>query len=188
MAQEAARNDNERLERAEGYLAAAREHYAFLNRESVESDEPLSYPLSYYVAGLAVECLFRAYGELVGSKHDAKHDLRRMAEAGRFTEFMLEGDSEPIAEALTSVMKRWLNNHRYKSRNALQRFLNDAELYRTDEGKYLKGNSDAVLRYNWERLSKMTAFLLDRGIERWEISKQKWNRQLHNPSPTHEPN
>ena len=174
MAKEVARNDNERMERAEGYLASAREHYAFLKRETVELDEPYSYPLSYHVAGLAVECL---YGKLMGSEHDAKHNLRRMAEAGRFVGFMREEDHELIAEALTSTMKRWLNNHRYKSRNALQRFLNDAELYRTDEGKYLKGNAETVLRYNWERLFTMTGFLLDRGIERWEISKQKWNQQ-----------
>lgn len=47
-------NDAERLERAEEYMAAAREHHAVL---AVLPDAPGHFPMAYYLAGLAVECL-----------------------------------------------------------------------------------------------------------------------------------
>ena len=81
MAKAPPKADAERLQRAEEYLSAAREHYeALLNMP----EEPHHFPMAYYQAGLAVECLFRAYTELVGGEHEAKHDLRRHAANGLF--------------------------------------------------------------------------------------------------------
>lgn len=130
-------------------MAAAREHQAAL-RDLPE--EPSHYPLAYYLAGLAVECLFRAYTELVGGEHDAL-----LADVG-------------------DVWTRWLNNHRYRSLSSLKNFLNANELYRLEGSRSIKGDSDRVVRYNWDVLLEASLRLLNAGINRWQLSKTKWNR------------
>jgi HEPN domain-containing protein len=166
-------NDAERMERAEEYMAAAREHYDAL---AALPDEPSRYPIAYYLAGLAVECLFRAYVELVGGQHDPNHDLRRLAESGRFLDFMPPDAEESLAAEIGNVRARWLNNHRYRSLAALKRFLNESRLYRLTGNRSIRGNSDRVVRHNWEILREGAQRLLTIGIKRWELSKAKWNR------------
>ena len=154
-------------------MAAAREHQAAL-RDLPE--EPSHYPLAYYLAGLAVECLFRAYTELVGGEHDAKHDLRRHAALGHFVEFMPKAEHDAILADVGDVWTRWLNNHRYRSLASLKNFLNANELYRLEGSRSIKGDSDRVVRYNWDVLLEASLRLLNVGINRWQLSKTKWNR------------
>jgi len=113
----------ERREKAEGYLAAAQEHHAAL----IDLPKtPAYYPLAYYLAGLAVECLFRAYTELVGGRHEAHHDLQRHADNARFLEFMPETMQDEVQADIGSIRTRWLNNHRYRALPSLRGFLNTA--------------------------------------------------------------
>jgi transposase-like protein len=161
------------MERAEDYLAAAREHFRAL---AGLPEEPPHYPLAYYLAGLAVVCLFRAYTELVDAEHDAKHDLRRHMESARFLEFMPAEDREAILANVTDVRTRWLNKHRYSSKASLRRYLNESELYRLAGNRTIKGGQDRILQHNWDVLLNAALDLLTLGIERWETSKIKWNR------------
>jgi HEPN domain-containing protein len=62
----------------EVYLTPASEHIT----AAFELLEAERYALAYYVAGLAVECVFRAYATMVGAEHDDKHDLRRLRKHG----------------------------------------------------------------------------------------------------------
>lgn len=151
-------------------MAAAREHFAAL--QSLP-DRPSRFPLAYYLAGLAVECLFRAYSELTGGRHDAKHDLRLHAENGRFLDFMPRDQREDVQADIGDVWTRWLNNHRYRSVASLRRYLNENELYRLAGGRTIKGD---VVEYNWGILQEASLRLLTIGIQRWEPSKAKWNR------------
>lgn len=163
-------SDAERNEGAEEYMAAAREHFAALQRMGVSPDH---YPLAYYLAGLTAECLFRAYAELNGAEHDAGHDLRRHAESGRFFLFMPESKRDGLRDYLNEVWKRWLNNHRYRSLSSLRHFLTDAELYRLSGQRTIQGD---IVDYNWSILFESTASLLVGGIEQWKNSKNKLNR------------
>lgn len=173
MAKEKPKTDAEQIERAEEYMAAAREHFAALKDLP---DEPGHYPLAYYLAGLAVECLFRAYTELVGGQHDPTHDLRRNAESGRFLELMPEGERDAVRADIGEVRTRWLNNHRYRSLASLKRFLNHSGLYRLEGARSVKGDQDRVVRHNWEILQEAALRLLTKGIQRWQPSKIKWTR------------
>jgi hypothetical protein len=172
MAKDAPKVEAERIARAEEYIAAAREHYAALAHMT---EEPNHYPMAFYLAGLAVECLFRGYVELVGGAHDANHDLRVHAESGRFLNLMPEQEREDLRADIGDVRTRWLNNHRYRSLSSLRRFLNDNKLYLLGNGRSLQGGSQQVVRYNWDILNEAAQRLLLIGIRRWEISKQKWN-------------
>lgn len=57
---------------AESYLEAAMAHVE-ATRTLLENHQ---FPLSNYLAGLAVECLLRAYSHRLDDTFDARHDLR----------------------------------------------------------------------------------------------------------------
>lgn len=149
-------------------MAAAKEHFSALTK----SFEPRAhYPLAYYLAGLTIECLFRAFSELTGGEHDSKHDLRRLAENGQFFQQLPQDQQENARAALGEVITRWRNNHRYKSITSLRRFLNEEGLYSVSGKQTIKGD---VASHNWLVLEEATDTLLKLGIGRWEISKKKW--------------
>jgi hypothetical protein len=129
--------------------------------------------LTYYVAGLAVECLFRAYAALVEAAHDEKHDLRRLAQSGRFFEFIPLEQQASLAAALGDVYTRWQNNHRYRSEAALRRYLNAQNLYRLPEGRTIQGD---VVKYNSSIILDGATTLVTAGVVRWKSSKQRWKK------------
>ncbi len=163
-------SDSERMARAEEYLAAAREHYDALTKLP---DVPDHLPLAYYLAGLAVECLFRAYSEASGGEHDPGHDLRRHAVQGRFFDRMPPSKREELEDDLNEIWKRWLNNHRYRSLASLRSFLTDAELYRLSGHRTVKGD---VVLYNWKILAEATNEILTWGLGQWNTSKTRLSK------------
>ena len=149
-------------------MTAAREHFAYL------SDLPLlptHYPLAYYTAGLTVECIFRAYNELIGNQHDAHHDLRLLAEGSRFLSFLPLSVQDDVEVQLSEIQKRWLNNHRYKSFSSIRRFLTDAELYKAHKKATVKGD---IVKYNWDILLNAALTIASIGINQWANSKTMW--------------
>src|SRR5258706_7045723 len=73
------------------------------------------YSLSHYVAGLAVECVLRAYCVRVSTEFDAKHDLRKLYKAGEFGRTYPEAVQRWIVARIDEVYIRWNNNHRFRS-------------------------------------------------------------------------
>jgi hypothetical protein len=164
-------SDAERMARAEEYLEAAREHYVALTELP---EKPRHYPLAYYLAGLAVECLFRAYEELGGAPHDAGHGLQQHALNGRFLDLMPQSKREELADDLSEICKRWFNNHRYRSLSSLRRILKEAKLFNMiGQRRTLRGD---IVQYNWDILDNAAQEILQWGLEQWQISKTKLNK------------
>ncbi len=155
---------------AEEYLRAAQEHFAEL--QILTSEEVRHYPLAYYLAGVTVECLFRAYMALVEAPFDDKHDLRKLAESGKFLEFMPDSEKDSIQGALVDVFVRWSNSFRYCCTTSLRTELNKRELFRNGNQYY----SGDILKPNWKILYNGVDLLMKTGVGRWQNSKQKWNR------------
>lgn len=120
-----------------------------------------------------MECLFRAYVALVEAAHDEKHDLRRLAESGRFFEFMPEEEKANLSAALGDVYTRWQNNHRYRSEAALRHYLNAQNLFRLGEGRTIQGD---VVKYNSSIILDGATTLVTAGVVRWKSSKKRWNK------------
>jgi len=120
------------------------------------------YVLAHYVAGLAVECLFRAYKSRrnPAAPFDEHHGLHELAEAGRFYDLVPEKLAE-IRAALGDVVTRWLNNHRYRSEGALRAFLKEKKL---DRG--LPRGTD-VLKENSRRIVNAALQLVRLGVSQW---------------------
>ena len=162
--------DTQRSEIAEEYLLAAREHFAELQQLTL--DGVRHYPLAYYLSGVAVECLFRAYMALVDAKFDDKHDLRQLAASGQFFNFMPPSQQDQLEAALSDIYRRWSNAHRYRSSSSLRKYLNQHGLFKNGH-QHLSGD---ILKPNWEILYDGVDALMTAGLERWELSKTKWNR------------
>lgn len=101
--------------------------------------------MAHYVAGLSVECLFRAYRRLETDEFDERHELRDLVRT-----FYRRLESEQlnrqiVGEALGTVVARWLNNHRYRSEDELRKFLKRRLLDRRIKGDFLKENSRRIV-------------------------------------------
>ena len=65
---------------AQIYLEAAQEHKTL----AFELHEARRYVMAHYVAGLAVECILRAYRYRFDPVFDSRHDLQALYSASRF--------------------------------------------------------------------------------------------------------
>jgi len=122
------------------YLSAAREHV----HGARELYSMRRYVLAHYVAGLAVECLFRAYRLRIDATFDERHDLRLLEKASGFSDIVPGSQRKIISAALGDVIARWQNDHRYRSEESLRRFLKERKLSLKVKGDFVKENSRRI--------------------------------------------
>lgn len=135
------------------YFAAAQEHKTL----AVELHEAGRYVLSHYLAGLAVECILRAYRTRINSAFTARHDLAALAQEAGFDSIVPDEMQETIGAAFTEVVRRWSNSHRYRSERALRDSLRQAGLGRS--GKYVRESS--------RRIINAAIVIVDQGVLKW---------------------
>lgn len=126
---------------ASDYKMAAEEHITAAG----ELYRQERFVLAHYVAGLAVECMFRAYRRRIDSVFDSRHDLYELAKASRFFDVVPENRARAIRAALGVVYGQWQNDHRYRSEDALRRFLVEKKLYLRIKGDLVKENTRRVV-------------------------------------------
>ncbi len=118
----------------EGYRAAAAEHVTVAS----ELYDLKQYVLANYVAGVATECIFRAYRHKIDPEFDARHDLLRLYKISKFVEVVPAARVEEYAAHVGTVAVQWSNNHRYRAEKALRTYLKRAQLDRGMKGDFLK--------------------------------------------------
>jgi hypothetical protein len=119
------------------------------------------YTLALYVAGVAVESMFRAYRCRIDPVFDSRHNLYELAKAARFIEIVPATRLDEYDSALSKVATRWTNNHRYRSDAAMRAFFRRAQLSRGIKGDFLKENCRRAID---------GAFVLIRiGAEKWTL-------------------
>jgi HEPN domain-containing protein len=143
---------------AQGYKAAAEEH-VLAARELYELRR---YALAFYVSGLAVECMLRAYRVRIDPVFDARHDLQRLFEDAHFGHGLDEQRLMAAWSGLATVVARWSNDHRYRGEEALRRYLKRAALDRGIKGDFLKENARRIISAATE--------LVSIGVQRWNHS------------------
>lgn len=141
--------------RATEYLQAAQEHTAALPILYSNGD----YGLTIYVSGLAAECLFRAFRSRRGMPFRSDHPLISLAQEAGFPELAPANHRERFDAALTDVVLRWRNSHRYRSNEAMRRYLKSSKLDRGIKGDFVKENARLI--------SSSTIELINLGVSRW---------------------
>ena len=151
---------------AETYKEAAQEHVATA-RLLLDAER---YVGAFYFAGLAMECIFRAYRFRITPEFDSRRDLYDAWKASKFADAVPEGERQAMSEALEQVVERWSNNHRVRSEDELRWWARRAGLYRLRGRQTLRGN---VLAYNGRILMEAAAYLVGLGVKGWERQSQK---------------
>jgi len=136
------------------------------------------FALSMYTAGVAVECMLRAFKLRRTSEFDERHDLLRLfRESGMLQinedDMVAKGVShdramqytQDIRAAASEVYNLWANDYRYASESRLK-----SELNRMKQYDHAKGD---VLKASALRLLNAAQALTDRGTELWKNSTRK---------------
>ncbi|HOO15982.1 MAG: hypothetical protein KBH81_01885 [Phycisphaerae bacterium] len=126
--------------RAETYAVAAQEHVT----AAVELHEAERFALAHYIAGLAVECVLRAFKSRLDPVLDERHDLYQLAKGGRFFDRVSEKHLPDLLAAFGEVVARWDNGHRYRSESALRKFLVQRRLF-SGKGDLLRNSSRRIV-------------------------------------------
>jgi hypothetical protein len=136
MADEAEQNKLGAEFTSEIYLAAV-ERAGVLQKLYDEGE----YAVALYLAGVAVESLFRAYRAKIDPMFSARHNLYALANEARFADCVPQRLAEKYAADLGAVATRWSNSHRYRSEDATRKYLNRAGLFKGIKGDVLKENA-----------------------------------------------
>ena len=85
---------------------------------------------SLYCAGVAIECMLRAYITKETSDFDSKHDLEKLYEKSKIALLLNTEEKQSISIAVKNANKIWYNNLRYSSDLRLKRLIGH-EMVRT---------------------------------------------------------
>jgi hypothetical protein len=96
------------------------------------------YVLANYVAGLAVECIFRAYRHMIDPEFDSRHDVEKLYRLARFADVVSESSMEEMSAALGDVVTLWSNDHRFLSEAGLRKRWTKSRLYKGIKGDFVK--------------------------------------------------
>ncbi len=148
---------------AETYREAAIEH-ANLARELHADGE---YGAAHYWAGLAVECLCRAFIVRQDALFDSRHDLRALSRRAGLHDLVPADQQAELGAALTVVALRWRNDHRYRPARMVARWLHAQRL---DSG--VKGDP---LKYS-------SAEIVEAALQVVTIGGARWTRRSSGPT------
>lgn len=125
------------------------EHYLDASRSRADTarrlHEAQRYSASIYFAGIAVECLLRAYVVRRDPRFDSRHDLMYLFKRSGIEEFITPEDRIHIGAWLGEVWSKWKNDYRYASDDRLRTEFKRLQHDRDIKGDYLKENSRRVL-------------------------------------------
>lgn len=160
------------------------EHYFRASLERIRQAHALyrqaeSYSLTMYTAGVAVECMLRAFKLLRDPSFDEKHDLPRLFKASGMLNVdqiklrangLSNGEAENYARelqvSLNEVCLLWSNDFRYASEHRLRAHLKrHLELPKRANGDLLKGSALQPLRAAQK--------FVDKGFLLWTASGRK---------------
>ena len=132
-----------------------------------------NYSLAMYTAGLAVECLLRAYIVKRKRQFESRLDLLLLVresgmldlqwdrlQAKGITSQQLEIHRKTLWLALNEVINLWQNNYRFASESRLLKHLKKQKLFRGARGNLLKAKTNTLLNAAQK--------FLDKGVFQWE--------------------
>jgi hypothetical protein len=115
--------------------------------------------LTIYVAGLAAECLFRAFRAQKGLAFRSDHSLEALSRDAGFPGLIPSADRTRFDAALVDMILGWQNSHRFCSENAIRTYIKRRGLDRGVKG-------DAVKELA-RRLSSGAVELVQLGVMQW---------------------
>lgn len=131
------------------------------------------YALAMYAAGLAVECLLRAYMVKRSREFESRHDLLLLFKecgildvdvdklrAKRLTQEQIETHQKALWSSVSIVHVLWRNNYRFASEARLLAHLKKMKLYQGVKGNLLKAKANELLN--------AAQIVIDKGVFQWQ--------------------
>ena len=138
------------------YVVAAEEHVT----AAFKLLELREFVLAHYVAGLALECIVRAYRTRMTRVFDERHDLYELARAAGFFSLFPPHRTESLSAAFGTVVAQWINTHRFRSEDSLRKFLTERKLFSGIKGDLLYGRTRLIVNAAFD--------LVTLGVVEWE--------------------
>lgn len=155
------------------------DHYFRASLERMSQSQHLyrqgegSYALAMYAAGLAVECLLRAYLVRRKREFESRHDLLLLfkessildvdpdqLKAKGLTSEQIQAHQKVLWSSVNDVFILWRNNYRFASEARLLAHLRKMKLYRRAKGNLLKAKAYDLL--------KAAQVFIDKGVLQWQ--------------------
>lgn len=131
------------------------------------------YALAMYTAGLAVECLLRAYMVKRRREFESRHDLLLLfkesgildvdadkLKAKGLTEGQIQAHQRSLWTSVNTVFILWRNNYRFASEARLLAHLKKMKMYRGVKGSLLKAKTHDLLG--------AAQIFIDKGVFQWQ--------------------
>src|SRR5262249_23732459 len=144
------------ISRPEHYYRAALER---IGQAQHLYHEGRSFALAMYAAGVAVECMLRAFRARKTFEFESRHDLlalfaesgmlrvgQEMLKAQGWSDHDITNHQVTLRTAVNDVYSLWHNNYRYASEERLLAHLKRMKLYQGTKGNLLKAKSLQLLR------------------------------------------
>jgi len=150
---------------ADTYRRAARERV----EEARLLNQRRQHAMAHYAAGLAVECMLRAYLTREGQPVDTRHDLGLLWTRSNFLDYLPGREDVRFSTraALGEVRTRWSNLHRYRDETALLDWLK-----RT--GTEQKASRASRLQRSSRAIVDAALEVVTRGELAWRRSPRGW--------------
>jgi hypothetical protein len=115
-----------------------------------------------YLAGLAVECILRAYRMMIDPEFDSRHDIAGLYKLAKFSNIVPPNDIEAVSAAIGDVSALWSNDHRFLSKIALRKRWVKQNLFRGIKGDFVKEQTRQLLN--------SSLYIVNTGVEKWKSS------------------
>lgn len=149
--------------RRQDYFDAATERFG----QAMDALSSHKHGLALTLAGVAVECLLRAFRE-PNVPFNSRHDLMVLADEANFLPKRSQKQKESLSAELTALRMVWRNNHRYRSEAKLQTWLKELDLMRFQAAKGDKGALKMAAASALENAKIVMAY----GVTKWESAKK----------------
>lgn len=77
------------------------------------------YAVSHYLAGVAVECMLRAFRFAIDPSWDKRHDLLALMKRSGVLGRLPAADQPSVRDAIGEIARRWAIHHRYAPEDRL---------------------------------------------------------------------
>ncbi|HCE46908.1 MAG TPA: hypothetical protein DET40_25455 [Lentisphaeria bacterium] len=152
----------------EGILKLDAEHYFEASRYRIETARQLydkgKFSAAIYFAGVAVECIFRAYIYRKDLNFDSRHDLESMYKGTGMCDLINSQERRNMCSYLGILWTRWKNNYRYTSDDRLRSEFSRLKYYKYDNGTFIQGN----------HLKENSRMVVDAAVGIHALGERKW--------------
>jgi hypothetical protein len=130
---------------------------------ALDLHEQEQYGPAHYIAGVAVECMLRAYRAKIDPHFVSRHVIESLASESKFYDCVRGGNVEEVSAAITTVKLRWSNDHRYRPARMIEQWLRERGL----DGKV---QPDERMKTSSRAIVNAAVLIVETGEKRWTVS------------------